>query len=68
MKIGKSNSRTADTASPEKGETGEPSTLFEGGLFGGDGLFALLVGAVRHGLFLGRLFLVRLRGFITHDF
>ena len=53
---------------PRAGEKGGSLTLFEGGLFGGDFLFSLLVGAVGDGLFLGRLLLVRFWGFITHDF
>jgi hypothetical protein len=53
---------------PAAREEGEGSTVFERGLFGGDGLFLLLLGAVGHGLSLGRLLLIRFRGFITHDF
>jgi hypothetical protein len=53
---------------PRAGEKGGSLTLFEGGLFGGDFLFSLLIGAVGDGLFLGRLFLIRFWGFITHDF
>ena len=53
---------------PQAGEKGGSLALFKGGLFGGDFLFSFLVGAVGHGLFLGRLFLVRFWGFITHDF
>jgi hypothetical protein len=52
---------------PRMGEKGGSLTLFEGGLFGGDFLLSLLIGAVGHGLFLGRLFLIRFWGFITHD-
>jgi hypothetical protein len=53
---------------PRAGEKGGSLTLFEGGLFGGDFLFSLLIGAVGDGLFLGRLFLIRFWGFVTHDF
>ena len=53
---------------PRAGEKGISSALLLGGLFGGDFLFSLLIGAVGHGLFLGRLFLVRFGGFVTHDF
>jgi hypothetical protein len=53
---------------PAGREEGEASAFFEGGLFGGDGLFLLLLGAVGHGLFLGHLLLIRFWGFITHDF
>jgi hypothetical protein len=52
---------------PRMGEKDGSLTLFEGGLFGGDFLFSLLVGAVGHRLFLGRHFLVRFWGFIAHD-
>jgi hypothetical protein len=52
---------------PQAGEKDGSSALFECGLFGGDFLFSFLVGAVGHGLFLGRHFLIRFWGFITHD-
>ena len=51
-------------------ETASGGQLPFGGslLLGCRGLLLLLVGAVQLGLFLGGLLLVRLRGFIAHDF
>lgn len=52
------------------GETAMTGRLLfiAGGLFGGDGLFFLLVGAAGLGLFLCGLLLVGFRGSIAHNF
>jgi hypothetical protein len=42
--------------------------LLPGGLFGGNRLFFLLVGAAGFALLLCGFLLIRLRGFVTHNF
>jgi hypothetical protein len=63
--------KNSETVSPVfgAGETGlsSRSTVFASGLFGGDGLFFVLVGAAGFGQLLRGLFLVRFWGFIAHD-
>ena len=53
---------------PEETAVGRGLPFFGGGGLGGNGVFLDLVSAAGLGLFLRGFLLVRLRGFIAHDF